>query len=81
MKIDNKFKIVEVSWIDAQTSTESLFLEEINQLEPIKSKSVGYLVLEKKDYIVLGFLDFGEGMMKHWQIIPTGMIKSIKELN
>ncbi len=71
-------KIVEVKWFDAQSSMESLTMEEIEEeLEPLYSMSVGYLLVEKKDYIVLGFLDFGNGLIKHHQVIPRGMIKKI----
>ncbi len=75
----NKTKIVEVKWFDAQSSTEVWDIEELeNKLEPMISKSVGYLLIEKKDYIILGFTKFGNGLLKHHQCIPRGMIKKIK---
>jgi len=71
-------KIVEVEWFDAQTSTQSLFIEEIKEeLKPLHSHSVGYLIHETDDYIVLGFLDFGNDLIKHHQLIPRPMIKKI----
>ena len=77
--VEKPRKIVEVTWIDAQTSTQALFIEEIKkELKPIESKSVGYLLHETKDYIVLGFLDFGDGLIKHHQVIPRTLIKHIK---
>ena len=72
-------KVVEVTWFDAQSSTCSMTIEEIErELKPLKSKSVGYLVLDKKEHIVLGFLDFGNGLIKHHQTIPRGMIEKIE---
>lgn len=75
-------KIVEVEWFDAQSSTEVSEVWDIeeleNELEPMYSKSVGYLLIEKKDYIILGFTKLGNGLLKHHQCIPRGMIKKIK---
>lgn len=71
-------KIVEVEWFDAQTSTFAMTIEEIkDELKPVYSKSIGYLVHETKDYIVLGFLVFGNGMIKHHQTIPRKTITKI----
>lgn len=71
-------KIVEVEWFDAQSSLETWSIEELDKLEPLHTYSVGYLLLEKKDYIILGFMDFANGLIKHHQCIPRGMIKNIK---
>lgn len=74
-------KIVEVIWFDAQSSMDTFTLDElINELEPIKTKSIGYLLYECKEYILLGFMKFGDELIKHHQCIPRGMIKEIKEL-
>ncbi len=73
-------KIVEVEWLDAQSGFSSpLTIEELEKEEPIHTFSVGYLLKEDKDKIILGFMVFGdEGVFKHWQLIPRGMIKKIK---
>ena len=76
-----KFKKVEVEWFDAQSSTESIFIDEIKNMRPIKSHSLGYLVFEDKDFIVLSFLNFGHNLMKHHQCIPRSMIKKIREVD
>ncbi len=74
-------KIVEVEWFDAQSSTECFTIEEIKEnLKPLHSLSCGYLLHEEKDYIVLGFMNFGNGLIKHHQCIPRGMIKKIKTI-
>lgn len=73
--MENKYPIVEITWFDAQSSMENWFIEEIKEnLEPLKSKSVGYLLNETDTYIVLGFLLFSNEMVKHHQVIPKGMI-------
>ena len=73
-----KYPIVEVDWFDAQSSMSTFMLEEIKQeLIPLESKSCGYLLHKDKDRVVLGFLCFGNDLIKHHQVIPTGMIKKI----
>lgn len=80
IKIKNQ-KIVEITWFDAQSSMETFTLDElVNVLEPIKTKSIGYLLHECDDYIILGFMLFGDELIKHHQVIPRGMIKKIKTL-
>jgi len=74
-------KVVEVTWIDAQTSTQPLFIDEIKkEVKPLLSKSVGYLIYQNKEYVVLGFLDFGDNLIKHHQLIPRVLIKYIKTI-
>lgn len=71
-------KIVEIEWFDAQSTLESFTVEELKQLKPLKTLTVGYLLLEEKDRVVVGFCDFGNGLIKHHQCIPKGMIENIK---
>ncbi|HUS49042.1 MAG TPA: hypothetical protein VMZ91_02700 [Candidatus Paceibacterota bacterium] len=75
-----KYKIVEVEWFDAQSGFSSpLTIEELEREKPLHTFSVGYLLKEDKEHIILGFMMFGdEGMFKHWQLIPRGMIKKIQ---
>ena len=73
-----KRKIVEIEWLDAQHSTLSSTIDEIeNELKPVTTMSVGYLITDAKDYVILGFTDFGEGLIKHFQLIPRGIMKKI----
>ncbi len=76
------FKLVRVDWFDAQSGFSTpLNLEELMEVPPVQTTSVGCLVHEDKEKIVLGFMMFGkEGYFKHWQMIPRGMIKKIMEL-
>jgi len=72
-------KIVEVVWFDAQSSLQHLSIEDAKKnFKPRLTTSIGYLVSDEKDYLLLAFMKFGEGGFKHWQVIPKGMIKSRK---
>ncbi len=76
------FKIVEVEWMDAQSGFSSpLTIEQLEEEEPYHTFSVGYLIMEDKEKVILGFMLFGEDMIKHWQLIPKGMIIKIRKLN
>ena len=76
---------VEVEWIDAHSSLDAQTLQELEKATPFLTKSCGYLVKEDKDKIVLAFMLFGvnindEPLLKHYQVIPKGMIKKITKL-
>ncbi len=76
-----KRKIVEVKWFDAQSCMDQTTLKEIKEeFKPMKSNSIGYLLVNNKEYIVLGFSDFGEDEYKHYQVIPKGMIEEMKTI-
>ena len=70
-------EIVEIVWLDAQSSLSAMSIDKIDKsFKPVLTKSVGYLVKEHKEYIILAFMYFGSDVYKHWQLIPTGIIKS-----
>ena len=74
-------KIVEIEWIDAQSSMDLYSVEELKSLgeEDLHiTKSAGYLIHEDKEKVVLAFMLFGDEFVKHHQIIPRGMVKKIK---
>lgn len=74
-------KIVEVEWLDAQSGFgNAQYIEELAEEKPLHSFSVGYLLYECDTHIILGFMLFGEDMVKHNQLIPRGMIKKIKTI-
>lgn len=73
----NVRKIVEVEWFDAQSSMEAWTVEELKSAVPLHTFSVGYLIHDFKDRVILGFMDFGDGLIKHHQCIPKGMIQNI----
>lgn len=76
-----KYKIVEVEWFDAQSGFgNAQYVEELAQEKPSHTFSVGYLLYECKSHIVLGFMLFGEYMVKHNQLIPRSIIEKIRYL-
>ena len=75
-----KNKKVEVEWIDAQSSLDTITINELDNEDLIVTKSCGYLIKKDNKKIILAFMLFGDDVLKHYQIIPIGMVKSIKEL-
>ena len=79
----NKLVPVEIEWIDAQSSLDIYSFEELKSLG-VKdleiTRSCGYLIHEDKDKVILSFMNFGNEMCKHSQIIPKGMIQKITKL-
>ncbi|KKL52742.1 hypothetical protein LCGC14_2282380 [marine sediment metagenome] len=76
---------VEVEWIDAHSSLDAITIPELEKATPFLTKSCGYLIKEDKDKIVLGFMCFGvnindEVLLKHYQVIPKGMVRKITKL-
>ena len=76
-------KIVEVEWIDAQSSMDAMTISELEKQKPFTSKSCGYLIKEDEEKIILGFMLFGfnvndEPLLKHYQVIPKGMVRKIE---
>lgn len=77
-----KYPIIEVEWFDAQSGFgQAEFIEDaIQNMKPIHTFSVGYLLNENEESILLGFMLFGEDMVKHNQLIPKGMIKTTRKI-
>lgn len=76
-------KIVEVEWIDAHSSMDAMVISDLEKQKPFITKSCGYLIKEDEEKIVLGFMCFGvnvldEPLLKHYQVIPKGMVKKIR---
>jgi hypothetical protein len=69
------YKIVEVTWLDAVSGFQSpLSVTELLSQLPAPTKSIGYLMEEDSEKIILGFMLFDFKYIKHWQLIPKGMI-------
>lgn len=77
---ENQFPIVEVHWADAQSSMDAIHIDDLKKEKMALTKSCGYLVQEDKEKVILCFMDFYEGQIKHWQMIPKGMIKKITKI-
>ena len=77
-----KLRIIEVEWLDAQTGFSSpIGMDELDDIKPLLTHSVGYLMREDEEGVILGFMLFDlKQSFKHWQFIPKGMIKKIKIL-
>lgn len=72
-------QVVEIDWLDAQSGFSiPIDMEEVGDIKPIITKSVGYLLRDDNEGVVLGFMLFGEQSFKHWQFIPKGMIQKRK---
>ncbi len=82
---NKKFKKVEVIWMDAHSSLDPMTISELIKEEPYLTTSCGYLIHEDKEKIILAFMIFGfningEPLLKHYQIIPRGMVKEIRNV-
>lgn len=67
--------IEEIQWLDAQSGFSSpQSIEELAEEEAYLTVSVGYLLHEDKEKVILGFMIFSDGVtVKHWQMIPKGI--------
>lgn len=73
------YDVVEIEWMNAQSSLDLIPVERVKKFfKPHSTKTIGYLIHETEQYVILAFMDFGEGEYKHWQAIPVGMIKTRK---
>ena len=78
--------IVEVTWIDAQEETGMLGLEAAEGQKPILTRTVGFLVKNSNDCVVVSASVFDEGgpdkdIYRSTWTIPKGCIKEIRKLN
>ncbi len=85
MEKTKKYPKVEVEWVDAHSSLDATTISELIKQKPFLTQSVGYLMLEDKEKIILSFMNFGfnineECLIKHYQVIPKGMVKKITKL-
>ncbi len=51
--------------------------EELKAIPPLINESIGFLVDENKERLLLAFTYFGNDVIKHAQYIPKGMILDI----
>lgn len=76
-----KYSIVEVEWTDAQSYFgEPWVIKDMVQEGPILAHTVGYLLHEDKEKVIIGFMLFGDESVKHSQLIPKGMIKNMERI-
>ena len=75
-----KYKTIEIWWLDAQHGTSILYYEDLENLKPVLTRNIGYLIADKKTHIVLGYMLFDNDNVKHYQLIPKDMIVAYSEL-
>jgi len=71
---------VEVEWLDAQSSLDGIDINVLKKEGIVLTHSCGYLIHQDKEKIILSCMLFGSGWIKHYQIIPKGMVKKINKL-
>ena len=75
-----KLPIVEVKWQDAFIDTRDITIKKAKKLRPIVRSTVGYLIAEKKDCLVLATDKFEKGKeVSAPMVIPTGWILEFYE--
>jgi hypothetical protein len=73
------YDMVEVIWDDASELTSG-WTSEIERTEPALALSVGFLVRETKDHIVIAQDTDSQGHHNGRSQIPRGMVKKLKVL-
>lgn len=73
------FPMVEVVWNDASALTDG-WTKDIEKDEPALALSVGFLIRETKEHIVIAQDVDAEGHHNGRSQIPKGMVKSLKVL-
>lgn len=73
------FDLVEVWWDDA-TDLESGWTDKVEDIKHALALSVGFLIKETKEHIVLALDTDADGQHNGRSQIPRGMVKKIKVL-
>lgn len=73
------FKYVKIKWTDAIACSSKAFIEDVIKDKLPITLSCGWLIKEDEEKIILASMMYDE-ILEHYQIIPKGMIKEIKEL-
>lgn len=78
----DKHEIVEVVWVDAIANaiTEWMDLEDLEEVQPCETLSVGYLLKDHPEWITIVAL-LNEGSAGHAITIPRGMILDVRVLS
>lgn len=70
-----KLRIVEVKWQDAWIDTTDMKIKKAKKLKPIIRSTVGYLIADTEDWVVLSTDRFHKGKeISAPMVIPKGMI-------
>jgi len=77
------YKIIEVTWVDATCDVDNLPLDA--EVRPLERRTVGYLLEETKDYIVMTFgfihnFHKNEDACEMKSALPKAMITKLRRL-
>ena len=69
-------KVVEVVWGDAWVDTGDISIKKAKTLKPIKRSTIGYLVSENEDCVVVctDYYDKHKKIINTYMVIPWGWI-------
>lgn len=68
-------RVVEITWWDAWISTSDFSMKRAKKLKPVKRSTVGYLIEDCEDWVVLSTDRFYKGKgISAPMVIPKGMI-------
>lgn len=73
------FPLVIVTWVDAATDSGWTDTDEAHDFTPPECMTVGYLVSDKPDHLVLAQTHGGNEMGNRW-VIPRGMVSKIRQM-
>lgn len=74
-----KFPVVIVTWVDAATENGWTDTDEAHDFVPPQCLTLGYLVADKPDHLVLAQSHGGDEMGNRWTI-PKGMVRDVRTL-
>lgn len=80
MEQNKNFPLVIVNWIDAATDNGWTDTDEAHDFTPPACVTVGFLVADKPDHIVLAQSHGGDEMGNRWTI-PRGMVTAMRVLD
>ena len=72
-------KVVEVTWGDAFVSTSDISEKKARSTTPVIRTTVGFLVAENDDGIVIAMDAYEEGKFNTYTLVPWGWIKEYWE--
>jgi hypothetical protein len=73
------FPVVIVTWVDAATENGWTDTDEAHDFVPPQCLTLGYLVADKPDHLVLAQSHGGDEMGNRWTI-PRGMVRDVRTL-
>lgn len=79
MEQGKDFPVVIVTWIDAATDNGWTDTDEAHDFVPPECMTIGYLVADKPDHLVLAQTHGGNEMGNRWTI-PRGMVTKVRVL-